>query len=59
MSPLSDMLRNLRWDDYRYYHRSRINQMLHLISAFIFLGCYALLFKDPAMAGLVGWALIL
>ncbi|WP_246738679.1 hypothetical protein [Bradyrhizobium sp. CCBAU 051011] len=59
MSHLSDMLRTLRWDDYRYYHQSRINQTLHLISAFIFLGCYALLFKDPAMAGLVGWLAML
>ncbi|KYK50158.1 hypothetical protein A1D31_39225 [Bradyrhizobium liaoningense] len=59
MSHLSDMLRNLRWDDYRYYHQSRTNQTLHLISAFIFLGCYGLLFKDPAMAGLVGWLAML
>ncbi|WP_340672719.1 hypothetical protein [Bradyrhizobium ottawaense] len=59
MSHLSDMLRSLRWDDYRYYHQSRINQTLHLISAFIFLGCYGLLFKDPAMAGLVGWLAML
>jgi hypothetical protein len=55
MSHLSDMLRTQRFDDYRYYHQSTINQTLHLISAFIFLGCYALLFKDPALAGLVGW----
>ena len=59
MSHLSDMLRTQRWDDYRYYHQSTINQTLHLISALIFLGCYALLFKDPALAGLVGWLAML
>jgi hypothetical protein len=59
MSPLSNMLRTQRWDDYRYYHQSTINQTLHLISAIIFLGCYALLFKDAALAGLVGWLAML
>jgi len=44
-----------RWDDHRYYHHSRINQSLHFISAISFLVAYALLFKDPAMAGLIGW----
>ncbi|UFZ03359.1 DUF962 domain-containing protein [Bradyrhizobium ontarionense] len=52
-------LQTQRFDDYRYYHQSRINQTLHLISAVIFLVCYALLFKDPAMAGLVGWLAML
>ena len=59
MGHLSDTLRTQRFDDYRYYHQSRINQTLHLISAVIFLGCYALLFKDPALAGLVGWLAML
>jgi hypothetical protein len=59
MSRLSDMLRTQRFDDYRYYHQSTVNQTLHLISAVIFLGCYALLFKDPALAGLVGWLAML
>lgn len=45
----------LQWDDHRYYHQCRINQTLHLLSAFSFLAAYALLFVDPAMAGLVGW----
>ncbi len=54
MSRLSTMLRTQRFDDYRYYHQSTINQTLHLISAVIFLGCYALLFIDAALAGLVG-----
>ena len=44
-----------RWDDHRYYHQSRINQSLHLVSAISFLVAYALLFVDPAMAGLLGW----
>jgi hypothetical protein len=44
-----------RWDDHRYYHQSRINQTLHLISACSFLVAYGLLFVDPAMAALVGW----
>jgi hypothetical protein len=59
MSCLSDMLRTQRFDDYRFYHQSTVNQTLHLVSAVIFLGCYALLFKDPALAGLVGWLAML
>ncbi len=43
-----------RWDDHRYYHQSRINQSLHLISAISFLVAYAMLFIDPAVAGLMG-----
>jgi hypothetical protein len=59
MSQVSAMLRTQRFDDYRFYHQSTVNQTLHLISAVIFLGCYALLFKDPALAGLVGWLAML
>ena len=59
MSRTYKILQTQRFDDYRYYHQSRINQTLHLISAVIFLVCYALLFKDPAMAGLVGWLAML
>ena len=59
MSHFTDTLRTQRFDDYRYYHQSRVNQTLHLISAVIFLCCYALLFKDAAMAGLVGWLAML
>jgi hypothetical protein len=44
-----------RWDDHRYYHHSRINQSLHLLSALSFLGSYALLFTNPVAAGLLGW----
>lgn len=59
MSRLSDMLRTQRFDDYRFYHQSTVNQTLHLFSAIIFLGCYALLFRDPAFAGIVGWLAML
>ncbi|MDN5003857.1 hypothetical protein ACFQZO_23760 [Bradyrhizobium sp. GCM10027634] len=55
MRRLSTMLRTQRFDDYRFYHQSTVNQTLHLVSAVIFLGCYALLVKDPALAGIVGW----
>jgi len=44
-----------RWDDHRYYHQSRINQTLHFISAISFLTAYALLFKNPGLAALIGW----
>ena len=44
-----------RWDDHRYYHHSRINQSLHLVSAISFLCAYALLFKAPAAAAMIGW----
>src|SRR5262245_17560443 len=44
-----------RFDDHRYYHHSRINQSLHLVSAISFLCAYVLIFVDPALAALVGW----
>lgn len=44
-----------RWDDHRYYHHSRINQALHLVSALSFLTAYVLLFTDPVAAALIGW----
>jgi hypothetical protein len=49
-------LREQRWDDHRYYHRSRVNQMFHLASACCFLATYALLFVYPAAAAVFGWA---
>ena len=55
MRSFLEELRVQRWDDHRYYHHSRINQTLHLISALSFLCAYALVFKDPAMAALIGW----
>ena len=59
MSQIMDTLQTQRFDDYRYYHQSRINQTLHLVSAVIFLVCYAMLFKDAALAGLIGWLAML
>jgi len=44
-----------RWDDHRYYHHSRVNQALHLVSALSFLAMYALLFTHPVTAALLGW----
>lgn len=44
-----------RWDDHRYYHQSRINQSLHLLSAMSFLTAYVLLFINPVMAAFLGW----
>jgi hypothetical protein len=55
MSGFIETLRVQRWDDHRYYHHSRINQALHLVSALSFLCAYVLLFVDPAAAGLVAW----
>ena len=52
---LPHALRTQRWDDHRYYHHSRINQSLHLLSAISFLAAYVLLFINPAAAALVAW----
>jgi hypothetical protein len=48
-------LEQQRWDDHRFYHHSRVNQSLHLLSAITFLLSYALLFVYPAAAALLGW----
>ena len=50
-----EALRQQRWDDHRYYHHSRINQTLHLVSAISFVGAYVIVFWDPAVAALIGW----
>jgi hypothetical protein len=55
MSGFFELLRVQRWDDHRYYHHSRVNQSLHLVSAVSFLFAYVMIFKDPAIAALVGW----
>jgi hypothetical protein len=55
---LSEFRRQLaiqRWDDHRYYHHSRINQSLHLLSALSFLTAYLIIFKHPAAAALLAW----
>ena len=48
-------LRTQRWDDHRYYHHSRINQSLHLLSAVSFIVAYVTAFADPARSALIGW----
>ena len=55
MDGFLEALRIQRWDDHRYYHHSRINQTLHLVSALSFVCAYALVFTDPVAAALIGW----
>jgi hypothetical protein len=55
MDGFLEALRVQRWDDHRYYHHSRINQSLHLLSAISFLFAYVMMFTDPALAALAGW----
>src|SRR5262245_36753067 len=55
MHPFLKTLDEQRWDDHRFYHQSRINQSLHLVSALCFVCAYALLFIDPAWAAVLGW----
>ena len=55
MNRFFETLETQRWDDHRYYHHSRINQSLHLVSALSFIAAYGLLFVDPAAAALLAW----
>jgi len=55
MNSFLETLKEQRWDDHRYYHHSRINQTLHLLSATSFLCAYFLVFTDPAVAVLLAW----
>ncbi len=55
MNDFLEGLRIQRWDDHRYYHHSRINQSLHLISALSFIAAYGVMFSDPAVAALLAW----
>jgi hypothetical protein len=55
MPAIFEQLKTQRWDDHRYYHHSRINQSLHLVSALSFVTSYALLFVNPAWAALLAW----
>jgi hypothetical protein len=48
-------LKAQRWDDHRYYHHSRINQSLHLLSAISFIIAYVTMFFDPVKSALIGW----
>lgn len=56
MTEFFKKVQKLQWDDHRYYHQCRINQTLHLISAMSFLVAYVMLFIDPAISGIIGWA---
>lgn len=55
MNDFFQQLKTQRWDDHRYYHHSRINQSLHLLSAVSFVTAYVLLFINPAWAALLAW----
>ena len=55
MHSFLDALRTQRWDDHRYYHHSRINQSLHLLSAISFVAAYVLLFIEPAWSAILAW----
>lgn len=44
-----------RFDDHRFYHQSRVNQSLHLLSALTFLTTYVLIPFYPLAAALLGW----
>ncbi len=55
MHSFFETLATQRWDDHRYYHHSRINQTLHLVSAISFVCAYVLVFISPVAAILVAW----
>jgi len=55
MQSFSQALQTQRWDDHRYYHHSRINQSLHLLSAMSFLVAYIMVFTNPVASALIGW----
>ena len=50
-----ETLREQRWDDHRYYHHSRINQFLHLLSALSFIVAYVYLFIAPVISAYIAW----
>ena len=55
MKGFFEELKEQRWDDHRFYHHSRVNQSLHLVSAISFFATYVLLFTQPVFAALFGW----
>ncbi len=57
MPSFSQNLQTQRWDDHRYYHHSRINQSLHLVSAASFVSAYVMVFRSPVAAAMIGWLL--
>ena len=50
-----ETLKIQRWDDHRYYHHSRVNQFLHLLSALSFILAYVYLFIDPVISAYIAW----
>ena len=50
-----ETLKIQRWDDHRYYHHSRVNQFLHLLSALSFILAYVYLFVDPVISADIAW----
>ena len=50
-----ETLKIQRWDDHRYYHHSRVNQFLHLLSALSFILAYVYLFVDPVISAYIAW----
>ena len=55
MNGFFEALHTQRWDDHRFYHHSRINQALHLVSAISFVCAYILVFSNPVAAVLLAW----
>jgi hypothetical protein len=55
MPSFLEALRVQRWDDHRYYHHSRINQSLHLLSALSFVVAYLLLPINPVASAFIAW----
>jgi hypothetical protein len=55
MTAFRDALREQRWDDHRYYHQSRINQALHLVSVVSFVCAYVVVWTHPVAAILLAW----
>ncbi|HUG71880.1 MAG TPA: hypothetical protein VMK82_00520 [Steroidobacteraceae bacterium] len=56
MNDFLETLRIQRWDDHRYYHHSRINQALHLVSALSFIAAYWWMLRgELAAAALLAW----
>jgi hypothetical protein len=54
MQSFLEALKTQRWDDHRYYHHSRINQSLHLVSALSFLTAYFTIFTNSVASALIG-----
>ena len=52
---LREALHEQRLDDHRFYHHSRVNQSLHLVSALCFLTAYLYLLINPIVSVLMGW----